>query len=344
MKKDDNSGVAIKQIFIVAVFAICMTFGGLKLYQTIYMNEAIELANLEESLVGAGQEVTEKVKEYECALVENTEEDVVHSEKTKFLAVHAATQDTEEKKEDISLSGNSLIYNQVSRGGNYRNSPLLQSMIEEMKELGEKSLVQNIKLDVNETETKENEDKSQEEETKNEEELAKVEEPNQEPNQENNPKQELKVEQKEEQNKQEQEVEPKENVNQSVVEVKQEEPKVEEVPSEYVKCIDMKATAYCLCRKCCGKSPNSSGYGVTASGLKIVPGNNMKVIAVDPKVIPLGTKVYVQGLYGANDYGYAVAADTGGAIKNKKIDLYMDTHQMALNWGVKNVKVYILEK
>jgi 3D (Asp-Asp-Asp) domain-containing protein len=51
----------------------------------------------------------------------------------------------------------------------------------------------------------------------------------------------------------------------------------------------------------------------------------------------------VEGLNGASSYGYAVAADTGSAIKNMKIDLYMDSHQEALNWGFKKVNVYIVE-
>lgn len=114
-------------------------------------------------------------------------------------------------------------------------------------------------------------------------------------------------------------------------------------PSEYVKVIDMKATAYCLCEKCCGKSESHPQYGVTRSGLKIVPGTGMKVIAVDPKVIPLGTTVYVEGLNGVADYGYAIAADTGGAIKNNKIDLYMETHDATMQWGIKNVRVYVVE-
>lgn len=114
-------------------------------------------------------------------------------------------------------------------------------------------------------------------------------------------------------------------------------------PTEYKEVIEVKATAYCLCKKCCGKSETHPQYGVTASGLKIIPGTNMKAIAVDPKVIPLGSKVYVEGLNGATDYGYAVAADTGSAIKNLKIDLYMDTHEASLKWGVKNVKVYVIE-
>lgn len=61
------------------------------------------------------------------------------------------------------------------------------------------------------------------------------------------------------------------------------------------------------------------------------------VVAVDPRVIPLGTKMYVEG------YGYAVAADTGGLIKGNIIDVFMDTHEKAVNWGRKKVKIYILE-
>ena len=114
-------------------------------------------------------------------------------------------------------------------------------------------------------------------------------------------------------------------------------------PTEYTSVVEATATAYCLCQKCCGKSPSNPMYGYTASGLKIVPGTGMKVIAVDSNVIPLGTKVYVEGLNGAWDYGYAIAADTGSAIKNLKIDLYMDSHDECFVWGVKKVKVYALE-
>lgn len=117
----------------------------------------------------------------------------------------------------------------------------------------------------------------------------------------------------------------------------------EEPPVEYKKVIEAKATAYCLCKKCCGKSETHPEYGVTASGLKIIPGTGMKVIAVDPNVIPLGTKVYIEGLNGAKDYGYAIAADTGSAIKDLKIDLYMETHEKAYQWGRKQVKIYVIE-
>ena len=114
------------------------------------------------------------------------------------------------------------------------------------------------------------------------------------------------------------------------------------VPTEYTAVYDVKATAYCLCKKCCGKSPDSPNYGMTSSGLRIVPGTGMKVIAVDDDIIPLGSEVYVEGLNGAVDYGYAIAADTGSAIKDYKIDLYMDTHQEAYRWGVKTVRLYVL--
>lgn len=113
-------------------------------------------------------------------------------------------------------------------------------------------------------------------------------------------------------------------------------------PTEYEKVIEASATAYCLCKKCCGKSPDHPAYGYTCSGIKIEQGTGIKVIAVDPSYIPLKSKVYVEGLNGAWDYGYAIAADTGSAIKELKIDLYMDTHEEALQWGRKKVNVYIL--
>lgn len=60
------------------------------------------------------------------------------------------------------------------------------------------------------------------------------------------------------------------------------------------------------------------------------------LIAVDPRVIPLGTQVYVEG------YGYAVAADTGGAIKGNIIDVFFPSLQRCLDWGRRPVKIYIL--
>ncbi|WP_445487087.1 LysM peptidoglycan-binding domain-containing protein [Niallia sp. 03133] len=76
--------------------------------------------------------------------------------------------------------------------------------------------------------------------------------------------------------------------------------------------------------------------GVTATGINLKENPNEKVISVDPSVIPLGTKVYVEG------YGTAVAGDTGGAIKGNKIDVFVPSLQEAKNWGRKTITVKIL--
>lgn len=81
-----------------------------------------------------------------------------------------------------------------------------------------------------------------------------------------------------------------------------------------------------------GKESNPDGNGYTYTGMKAVRG----VVAVDPNVIPLYTRVYVEG------YGPAIAADIGGAIKGNKIDLCFDTVEEALEWGRRPVTVYIL--
>jgi len=60
------------------------------------------------------------------------------------------------------------------------------------------------------------------------------------------------------------------------------------------------------------------------------------VVAVDPNVIPMGTRLYVEG------YGEAIAADQGGAIKGNRIDLFFDSRQEALDWGMRTVEVTIL--
>jgi resuscitation-promoting factor RpfB len=76
--------------------------------------------------------------------------------------------------------------------------------------------------------------------------------------------------------------------------------------------------------------------GITASGYNLKANPNAKVIAVDPSVIPLGTKVYVEG------YGYAIASDTGGAIKGNKIDVFFSSQSRAEAWGRKTVKIRII--
>lgn len=71
----------------------------------------------------------------------------------------------------------------------------------------------------------------------------------------------------------------------------------------------------------------------TATGLRAQYG----VVAVDPRVIKLGTRVYVEG------YGYAIAADTGGAIKGNRIDLCVPTRAEAMRFGRRQVRVHILQ-
>jgi uncharacterized protein YabE (DUF348 family) len=76
--------------------------------------------------------------------------------------------------------------------------------------------------------------------------------------------------------------------------------------------------------------------GVTKTGINLITNPNAKVIAVDPSVIPLGSKVWVEG------YGYAIAADTGGDIKGYRIDLFVPNEKQALQYGKKKVKIRIL--
>lgn len=86
------------------------------------------------------------------------------------------------------------------------------------------------------------------------------------------------------------------------------------------KVMNMEATAYTF-----------TGYQ-TATGVNPREG----IIAVDPRVIPLGSQVYVEG------YGYAIAADTGGVIKGNIIDVFFPSLQRCISWGRRPVTVYIL--
>lgn len=103
--------------------------------------------------------------------------------------------------------------------------------------------------------------------------------------------------------------------------------------------VTMNASAYDLSFASTGKNPGDRGYGITASGTQVRPG----VVSVDPRVIPLGTRLYIESLDGSADYGHAVAEDTGGAIKGNKIDLFFSSRSGALNFGRRNVKVHILD-
>lgn len=87
--------------------------------------------------------------------------------------------------------------------------------------------------------------------------------------------------------------------------------------------LEVLATAY---------SPDDPGVGsVTRSGIPVDHG----VVAVDPDVIPIGSVVYIPG------YGYAVAADTGGMIRGRRVDVYLPSRGEAVAWGVKRLKVTV---
>lgn len=89
------------------------------------------------------------------------------------------------------------------------------------------------------------------------------------------------------------------------------------------------ATAYTAYCKGCS--------GVTYTGINLRANPNKKVIAVDPTIIPLGSRVWVEG------YGEAIAGDIGGAIKGNKIDVFIPNTKRALNWGKQRVTIKILK-
>ncbi|MCS1352039.1 3D domain-containing protein [Mechercharimyces sp. CAU 1602] len=85
-------------------------------------------------------------------------------------------------------------------------------------------------------------------------------------------------------------------------------------------------TAYTAGPESTGKKAGDPGYGITSSGAKAVEGIT---VAVDPQVIPIGSRVYIDGL------GYFVAQDTGSAIQGKRIDIFMEDVSEARQFGVK---------
>lgn len=92
---------------------------------------------------------------------------------------------------------------------------------------------------------------------------------------------------------------------------------------------------YCICKECCGKGPSDPAYGITASGREATP---YVSVAVDPDVIPLGSDVLVD--YGDGEIHYYRADDTGSAISGNHIDLCVESHQEAINLGIKTATVY----
>ena len=94
----------------------------------------------------------------------------------------------------------------------------------------------------------------------------------------------------------------------------------------------MNASAYCSCMSCCGKT-----NGITASGAKA---SSWYTLAAG-KGIPIGTIVYIPALSNTPNGGWFVVQDRGGAISNNRIDIYMNSHGEAINFGRRNLQCYL---
>lgn len=105
--------------------------------------------------------------------------------------------------------------------------------------------------------------------------------------------------------------------------------KTSSTPSSYKAVYSMRASAYTY---------GEDGGNYTATGEKCRRG----IVAVDPSVIPLGTKLYIESADGKYIYGEAVAGDTGGSIKGMKIDVFVESKSECYSFGRRDVNVYIL--
>lgn len=116
------------------------------------------------------------------------------------------------------------------------------------------------------------------------------------------------------------------------------EPTTETAAPELIELGEFKTTAYCTCVKCCGiwsaEHPSRVGTDYvqrTKSGT--IPTAD-HTVSVDPDVIPLGTVLIIDG----HEY---IAEDTGSAIKGNIIDIYFDSHELAVEYGVQMKTIYI---
>lgn len=124
----------------------------------------------------------------------------------------------------------------------------------------------------------------------------------------------------------------------SPVRVEAPEPITETAAPELIELGEFKTTAYCTCIKCCGiwsaEHPSRVGTDYvqrTKSGT--IPTAD-RTVSVDPDVIPLGTVLIIDG----HEY---IAEDTGSAVKGNVIDIYFDSHELAVEYGVQMKTIYI---
>lgn len=102
--------------------------------------------------------------------------------------------------------------------------------------------------------------------------------------------------------------------------------------------VDVIATGYTAGVESTGKTKSHPAYGITKSGVEVHRGI-YSTIAADPELFPIGSVLYIP------DYGYGVVADTGAAIKGKRIDLFFKTvDEVYREWGKRKTKVYLIKK
>lgn len=102
--------------------------------------------------------------------------------------------------------------------------------------------------------------------------------------------------------------------------------------------IVMECTAYTLREQECGKAPGDPGYGITASGASVEPWHTIAA----PQSIPFGTRIYIPYFSDAPNGGVFTVQDRGGAVVEGCLDIYMESLEDALQFGRRDLEVYIL--
>lgn len=118
------------------------------------------------------------------------------------------------------------------------------------------------------------------------------------------------------------------NIERPIVRVNQLTEEKETEPTPTYTAMEIVATAYCPCVKCCGKSD-----GITATGVKAKAN---RTVAADPNILPYGTEILCS-------LGEFVVEDCGGSIKGNRVDFFFDTHEEALKFGRQEFSIWVKE-